>query len=223
MKIAVFGGSFNPLHIGHATVAETLVKEYGYDKVLFVPTFIAPHKEIAGCISAEHRLGMIKAFCAADGNGAFEAEDCEIKRGGVSYTCDTLEYLKTKFEKVLDGKFALVMGEEIASEFYKWKNPDKIASLADFIIFPRAEVVTARAENLSDEKIKNIPSNSYEGDFKKKFTLEEFGYPCKIADFPEIPVSSTEIRFRAAAGKSFRYLVPVSVFEYIEREKLYIN
>ena len=134
MKIAVFGGSFNPLHIGHATVAETLVKEYGYDKVLFVPTFIAPHKEIAGCISAEHRLGMIKAFCAADGNGAFEAEDCEIKRGGVSYTCDTLEYLKTKFEKVLDGKFALVMGEEIASEFYKWKNPDKISSLADFII-----------------------------------------------------------------------------------------
>ena len=98
MKIAILGGSFNPLHIGHAFLADSMICDYGYDKVLFVPTCIPPHKEIASGISTEHRLGLVKAFCSSVSGGIFELEPCEVERGGISYTVDTLEYIKKKYK-----------------------------------------------------------------------------------------------------------------------------
>ena len=74
MKVAVFGGTFNPLHIGHAMLADTIVLELGYDKVLFVPTFQPPHKDASKIIPAQHRLKMIENFCASEGSGHFELE-----------------------------------------------------------------------------------------------------------------------------------------------------
>ena len=115
MRIAVFGGSFNPLHNGHAMLADTIVKELHYDKVLFVPTFIPPHKIVNESIAAEHRLGMIKAFSHSVPDNVFVAEDCEIRRGGVSYTFDTLTFLAEKYKNLLDGKLSFVMGDEVAA------------------------------------------------------------------------------------------------------------
>ena len=93
MKVAVFGGTFNPIHIGHAMLADTIIKELGYDKVLFVPTFVPPHKDASKIVDAKHRMEMISRFCQSEGNCHFELESCEVDRGGVSYTSDTLEYL----------------------------------------------------------------------------------------------------------------------------------
>ena len=123
MKVAVFGGTFNPLHIGHAMLADTIVKELGYDKVLFVPTYQPPHKDASKIVAAEHRMAMISRFCESEGNGHFELEPCEIERGGISYTSDTLEYLTKKYEGKLSEKLAFVMGDEVAAEFHKWRNP----------------------------------------------------------------------------------------------------
>lgn len=217
MKIAVFGGSFNPLHIGHAMLADKVIKELGYDKVLFVPAYAPPHKIIKDSVSSEARLEMLKAFCESEGNGCFEVEPCEIERGGISYTCDTLEYLTKKYKGIAEGKLAFIMGDEVASDFHKWKNPEIIANFADFIITHRYPEVTALEASLHD----NIPTGEYKRDFEVKFDLQKFGYPCTYLEEPLLPISSTEIRKKAAAGKSYRYLVPQAVYDYIESKGLY--
>lgn len=219
MRIAVFGGSFNPLHNGHAMLADTIIKELHYDKVLFVPTFIPPHKIVNESIAAEHRLGMIKAFCHSVSDNVFVAEDCEIRRGGVSYTFDTLTFLAEKYKNLLDGKLSFVMGDEVAAEFHKWKNPDGIAQIADFIIthrYPDAGV-------LESKLVKNIPGKDYAGDFKARFDEKKFGYPCLYLKEPMLPVSSTQIRGRILENRSFKYLIPPAVYDYIKEHKLYIN
>ena len=109
MKIAVFGGTFNPLHVGHAMLADTIIRELGFDKVLFVPTYAPPHKEISKILPPQVRMQMIEAFCKSEGSGHFELEPCEIERGGISYTSDTLEYLTKKYQGQLEQKLAFVM------------------------------------------------------------------------------------------------------------------
>lgn len=216
MKIAILGGSFNPFHIGHAMVADTVVKELGYDKILFVPTCIPPHKTLSGLSSTEQRLAMVKAVCKSEGEGHFELETCEIDRGGVSYTVDTVKYLTDKYKDILDGKIGLIMGEEIAAEFDKWHCPDEIAALCDLIIVPR---YPDYSENHTSGH--NKPTGNYEGDFKVQFNKENFKYPCKVLANPVLQVSSTEIRLRIPENRSFKYLVPAAVYEYIQKNNLY--
>ena len=217
MKIAVFGGTFNPLHVGHAMLADTIVTELGFDKVLFVPTYAPPHKEFSKIVSAEHRMAMISRFCEAEGTGRFELEPCEVERGGISYTSDTLEFLTKKYEGKISEKLAFVMGDEVAAEFHKWRNPNRISELADLIIVHRYPDVKALETSLYSNK----PTGDYKGDFSVKFNLEPFKYPCIYVESPMLPVSSTDIRRRISEGKSFRYLVPPAVFDYIIENKLY--
>ena len=223
MKIAVFGGSFNPLHIGHAMLADTIITELGYDKVLFVPTFITPHKVLGGTVTSQQRLEMVQAFCASIADGRFEAETCEFDRGGVSYTSDTLEFLTNKYSGQLDGKLAFVMGDEVAAEFDKWRNPQKVSDLADLIIVHRYPDIGALEKVLytPENSVQNKPSGNYRGDFAVKFDRDNFAYPHIYIENPMLPVSSTEIRTRIAAGKSYRYLVPQAVYEYIKENGLY--
>ena len=199
-------------------LADTVIKQLGFDKVLFVPAYMPPHKIMSLKISAQHRLNMIKEFCAAEGNGFFEAEPCEIERGGISYTSDTLEFLTQKYKNQLDGKLAFIMGDEVAAEFNKWHKPEQIAQLADFIITHRYEDVVT-----GNKSFMNKPAANYKGDFKEKFTAEKFGHPLIELTEPVLPVSSTDIRNRIAEGKSFRYLLPASVYEYIVKNNLYKN
>lgn len=225
MKLAILGGSFNPLHIGHAMLAETVIKEFDYDKVLFIPTCIPPHKEIQGGSSTEQRLQMVKNFCESYnkvcGKDYFELEPCEVERGGVSYTYDTLTYIHEKYKGVIEGNPGLIMGEEIAAEFYHWKNAEQVAKMADIIIVPRYPSIYFTEQN--ENSTVNKPTGEYKGDFKSTFDLANFNYPYKRIKNPMVPVSSTEIRFRVANDKSFRYLVPDSIFDYIKKENLYLN
>ena len=219
MKIAVLGGSFNPLHIGHAMLADTVVKECGYDKIIFVPTFMPPHKIISSGITPLQRLEMLVEFCKADGDGHFEVDSCEIDRGGISYSSDTLEYLTEKYKAVLEGKLAFIMGNEVAAEFDKWHKPERIVELADLIIARRYPDINTLEAGI--QKVHNKTRGSYKGDFAVQFELENFKYPCTLLDKPLLPVSSTEIRQRLAEGRSFKYLVPQSVYEYIITNNLY--
>ena len=217
MKIAVLGGTFNPFHIGHAMLAETVIKELGYDKILFVPACIPPHKEIQEGADSFQRLEMVKAFCQSENSFYYEVEDCEIQRGGLSYTCDTLIFLSKKYEGKLEGKIGLIMGEEIAAEFDKWKNPEKILELADLIIVPRKPDYSA----FDNQNKKNEPRGTYLGDFKTKFDKNTFKYPFIPLKENIIELSSTEIRRKIREGKSYKYLVPSAVFDYIEKANLY--
>ncbi|MBQ7754001.1 MAG: nicotinate (nicotinamide) nucleotide adenylyltransferase [Treponema sp.] len=217
MKLAILGGSFNPLHIGHAMLADVIVRELMYDKVLFIPTFNPPHKEITAKIRTEQRVEMVRRFCESVGGGQFELDTCEVDRGGISYSVDTLNYIIDKYKGQLEGKPALLMGEEIAAEFSKWKQPEVVAEKSDLIIVPRYPDFYGKASSEG----KNIPKGDYCGDFKAVFNRAKFKYPHRYLEIPILTVSSTEIRARVASNKSYKYLVPKVIYEYIEEEKLY--
>ena len=221
MKIAVLGGSFNPIHLGHAMLADTVLKEYGFDKILFVPTFIPPHKQMNSAVLPGQRLEMVRLFCESScfgGAQKFFAEDCEILRGGTSYTVDTLSYISEKYRDELNGsKMSFIMGEEVASQFYKWKEPEKIAGLADILIARR----NPEKNGMRAECARNKPAGNYSEDYTDKDYLENFPYRHSFVENPEFPVSSTDIRERIALGKSWRYLVPEPVFQYIISNNLY--
>ncbi|MFA6856226.1 MAG: nicotinate (nicotinamide) nucleotide adenylyltransferase [Treponema sp.] len=215
LRIALLGGTFNPLHNGHAMLAETAVKELGYDKILIVPAFIPPHKIPSGTVMPEDRLGMVQAFCADSDH--FAAEDCEIMRGGVSYTYDTLQYIIQKYKNIIEGKPAFIVGQETAAEFDKWYHAADVAGMADIIIARRND------DNRGNDTAAfgNKPAGTYTGGFNSSFRAGLFQYPCILLNNPVMSVSSTEIRTRIAGGKSWRYLVPEPVFQYIIERKLY--
>ncbi len=219
MKLAIYGGSFNPIHNGHLMVAETAL-DLGYDKVLFVPTFIPPHKQLAGSVSPSSRLAMLEA--AISGNPKFEIEPCEIQRGGISYTIDTVKFLKEKYRGSISGKIGLILGQEIAAEFGKWKSPDEVAAFCDIIIATRRSLESDKRYGIFSSK----PSGDFAGGIDAQGQFMGIDKDKFKWDFIElknlvIPISSTEIRNRISQGKSWRYLVPSSVYDYITANRLY--
>lgn len=215
VKIAVLGGTFNPLHKGHQMLAEEVCKA-GYDKVLFVPAYLPPHKEITSSISAFDRLEMVRHFCEKEGKNRFYCESCEMDRGGVSYTCDTLEFIADKYKNEIECKIAFVLGEESAAQFHKWKNPERIVEIADLIIARRKPVnVDSGAGSF------NKPKGNFGDDFSAFFNPEKFGFPFIELQNPEIDVSSTEIRSLILNNGNWKDYVPDSVYEYIQIKQLY--
>ena len=134
MRLLVLGGSFNPVHIGHLVMADELRAEFGYDLVVLVPSLRPPHKELAEEPGPERRLAMLRLAVEEDDDIAID--DCEIGRGGTSYTIDTLTDLGFRYR--IDGKPGLVVGDDLVPGFPSWKNPSEIAEAADIIIAHRS-------------------------------------------------------------------------------------
>ncbi|MGP1576480.1 MAG: nicotinate (nicotinamide) nucleotide adenylyltransferase [Treponema sp.] len=197
MKLAILGGSYNPIHIGHLMLADAVIKQYGYDTVAFVPASLSPFKKAhCGC-TAEDRIAMITGAIADAPN--FYCEICEIERGGVSYTFDTLRFLYTKYNTI-EGKIGLILGGDLLADFHKWQNAEHIPDYADLLIGIR---------DASMEEIKKQCA-----DFFEKNTY----LPVKNA---RLPISSTQIRTAIAQKKAWRYLVPPFVYGYIKAHNLY--
>lgn len=133
MKIAILGGSFNPVHLGHLFLADGIICAFGYDRVILIPTFQSPFKPGAQVAPPEDRLDMLTASIAADPRLA--VDDCEIRRKGVSYTIDTLEDIKKRY--LPEGKPALILGDDLTRDFSNWKKAGDIAEQADIIIAHR--------------------------------------------------------------------------------------
>ncbi|MBQ7969376.1 MAG: nicotinate (nicotinamide) nucleotide adenylyltransferase, partial [Treponema sp.] len=121
-----------------------------------------------------------------------------------------------KYKSEISGKIGLIMGEEIAAEFHKWHNVEFLAENCHLIISPRIKDYD-EDENVS----KNKPSGNFHGDFSTKFDKNSFPYDFTLLSSPMLPISSTQIRERVKNGRSFRYLVPQSIFEYIDEYELY--
>ena len=134
-KLAIFGGSFNPVHIGHLSLAEAVLDELKYDRVIFIPAFQSPLKNSPEGASSLDRLEMLAASIAGDPRFSFD--NCEIRRRGISYTVDTLKDFIDRYEP--DGKPGLILGNDLVSTFDKWQAPGEIAELADIIIARREE------------------------------------------------------------------------------------
>ncbi|MGN0660352.1 MAG: nicotinate (nicotinamide) nucleotide adenylyltransferase [Oscillospiraceae bacterium] len=199
MKIAIFGGSFNPIHNGHLNLIGNLDRIYGFDRIILIPTGEPPHKSGSNYASASHRLEMCRL--AVENRQKYEVSDAEIVRGGTSYTIDTVRYIKEKYP---ESEIYLVIGGDMLMIFEKWKDYILLSRLAKVVCSARTE---DEYEILS-EKV---------GELKKSGCITEL---CKA---PVIDVSSTVIRALVSLGKDISDCVPEKVAEYIQKNGLYKN
>ncbi len=196
MRIGIYGGTFNPPHVGHLICAQEALIQLELDRVLFIPASVPPHKSVPDDPGAEHRLGMCQAAVADDDR--FEVSDLEVKRGGTSYTLDTLEELNTS---VPDSDLFLILGADMAASLPQWHRPERILELATLALAARA----GTPDTAVTDALSSVPG----------------GERARHFDMPTIDLSSTVIRARGAAGQSIRYLVPDPVAHYIRSHSLY--
>jgi len=139
VKLAVLGGSFNPIHLGHLHLADSVLAALSYDRLLLVPANVSPFKQVRPDTGSADRLDMILASITGDHRIA--VDDLELRRGGISYTIDTLKEIINIYRP--EGKPALVLGDDLIADFSRWKNAEEIAGIADIIIARRAGSNTA--------------------------------------------------------------------------------
>ena len=225
MKLAVLGGSYNPIHIGHLMLADTVCRSCGYDTIAFVPAFLSPFKRgHAGC-TVEDRIAMVERAVAD--NPAFYCEQCEVNRQGVSYTIDTLRFLTQKYPQ-RDGKIGLIIGDDLLGGLDTWHEAVSLDDYADIIVGNR---VIAPQENgpaaVGAESKGAVNSRTALGTTAQSagnvtaIGTTAGGIPYIRLQNALLPVSSSGIRTAIAEKKSWRYLVPPAVYSYIKEHQLY--
>lgn len=142
MTICIFSGTFNPIHEAHIKVAEFALKQYGFEKVIFIPAYIPPHKNITPEL-AEHRLNMVKL--ATSSNPKFEVSDIEYKlsaSGNKSYSLITVKKIIEEYK--IDGKLNFLIGTDAFEKIETWYKTDELKKLVHFIVFPRGVKLTPK-------------------------------------------------------------------------------
>lgn len=138
-RIGIFGGTFNPPHMGHLLIAERAREAAHLERILFIPAFLPPHKVGREIVSPVHRLEMTKL--AAKGNRCFEVSDMEIRKTGISYTVDTVRMLRTQMPR---GELFLILGSDSLAEYAGWKEPGEIRAMAQLLVYSRGNGMTNR-------------------------------------------------------------------------------
>ncbi len=197
MKIAIFGGSFDPVHAEHVNMVKAAQAALGTDKVIVIPAFIPPHKQDRALAAPQDRLNMAKLAFAGVKN--CEVSAYELNAGGTSYTYLTLGYFKEKYP---DARLYFLVGADMLKDFYTWKQPETILSLAELVACNRE----GEKVNFSAEQMRFFAK------FRKKFLSIEY---------TGRDISSTKARVLAAFGEDLKPYLPFDVIDYIEANELY--
>lgn len=204
MRIGVFGGSFDPVHIGHLLAAECCREQASLDRVLFVPAAVPPHKQHRLLATAQHRLEMLAL--SVGGHDAFSVSAMEVDRGGVSYTVDTLERLAAEHP---GDDLRLILGPDALANLPTWRAPQRILELAEIVAIERETLdaigspacLSVLEPLLGEERLARV-----------------IGARVRL---PAIGIRSSDLRAAVAAGKSIRYRTPRAVERYIVAHGLY--
>ena len=215
MKWGIFGGTFDPIHLGHLRCAEEILEIFNLDKVIFIPAAQPPLKNNRDIISFYHREQMIKL--AIEGNSLFSSSDIENQREGRSYSIDTVKHFLNYSPENPDLYF--ILGQDAFHDIQAWKQWDKLLSLCNFI------VITRPGYEIKD--LQGILTPDLSAKFKYDKGTDGFAGPGGNTIFFRkvicLDISSTDIRDRVKKGKSVMYLTPDSVREYIVNHSLYMN
>jgi nicotinate-nucleotide adenylyltransferase len=196
--VGVFGGTFDPIHYAHLAVAEEAAEALGLDRVLFVPAGQPPHKPDQVVTPGVHRLAMVELAIA--GNDRFAVDRLELDRDGPSYTVDTLETLSASPGPTRD--LMLILSAEAFLGLASWREPRRVLELARIAVAPRDGYPTAGAAFMAEH-------------------FPDLSERVVFLDGPRMRLSASELRSRAAAGRTLRYLVPDAVAAYIDDHALY--
>lgn len=211
MRVAVFGGTFNPVHYGHLRLAEEARETCGLDRVVFMPTFITPHKLTESLTPARVRFELVKR--AIEDNPGFSVSDLEIRREGRSFTIDTVRELL----KEPDTEVFLILGSDSFNDIASWYEYEDLLALSSFIVAPRPNhPPKALAEVLPVEL-----AGKFWYDSRVMAFVNSGGNSITYLDTTPIDISSSDIRERVHRGRSVRYLLPDTAIEFIRKEGLY--
>ena len=191
-RIGIFGGSFDPPHVGHLLAATDAAEALALDRLVFVPARVSPFKDGVTQTGAADRLAMVRLLVGDDAR--FGVDPIEIDREGLSYTVDTLAAYADRHP---DAELVLLVGEDVLPGFPQWRDPERIRRLARLAVLRRS---TAGEPELPEPLRADPPV---------------------MLQTRRIDVSSTEVRQRARAGRSLRGFVPEAVATYVERGRLY--
>lgn len=204
MRIGIYGGSFNPVHLGHLIAAECCREQARLDRVLFMPAATPPHKQGQLLANAADRVAMLTL--AVGGHEAFAVSTIEVDRGGVSYTVDTLAVLAQRHPH---DTLALVLGPDALAQLPTWREPRTIAD--------RCELVAVEREQLDD--VAAIARDTGLADLLGQERLA--AVIAARVRMPAIGVRASDLRSAVAAGTSIRYRTPRAVEAFITSHGLY--
>jgi nicotinate-nucleotide adenylyltransferase len=196
-RVGLFGGTFDPPHVGHLILASEAKSQLELNRVLWTVTPDPPHKQDQYITSLEHRLAMVRL--AIEDDPSFELSDIELERPGPHYTADTIRLLA---EQNPDAEIVPILGGDSLNDLPTWHQPQEILYAAHWVGVMRRPGEETNVQALERE----LP-----------------GISSKIhyVDAPLLEIASSEIRNRAAKGMPFRYYLPEAVYEYIEKHHLY--
>ncbi len=195
-RIGVFGGTFDPIHLGHLIIAEQCRHSLHLDAVWFVPAGDPPHKPDQALSPAAERVTMLELALA--GRECFAIDFVDLERAGPSYTVDTLARLRLAHP---DSEFAFIMGADSLMELHTWREPERIVALSEIAVARRPNV--AIDETLAISRVPGLRGRLH------------------IVDVPLIGISSRDLRRRVAAGEPIAFQVPDEVERHIRRQGLY--
>jgi nicotinate-nucleotide adenylyltransferase len=191
MRVGLYFGTFNPIHVGHLIIANHMAEYSGLDQIWMVVTPHNPHKKKSTMLDDHHRLQMV--FLATDDYQKLKPSDIEFKLPQPNYTVYTLAHLQEKFPQ---HTFSLIMGEDNLNSLHKWKNYEVILQNHDIYVYPRINTQVSDPKILSSTRIHKI-------------------------DAPVMEISSTFIRDSIKEGKNAQPLLPYKVWQYVEHNLFY--
>jgi nicotinate-nucleotide adenylyltransferase len=198
--IGILGGTFDPIHDAHLAIAQTVLETLDLDRILFIPAGSPVHKGDRLVTPSGHRLAMVEL--AISGNARFRASRIEIERGGPSYAIDTVQVIADHSRREGRPVPAFIMSAEALEGLQSWRDPQRLLATCRVVVVPRCGYRPPDQEWIAQQ-----------------FPGQEASI--ELLDGPNLGHSGTDIRSRAASGRSIRYLVPPAVDEYIDRYRLY--
>ena len=216
-RVGVFGGSFNPIHLGHLLLAEDILELLRLDRILFVPASAPPHKPARGLAPARDRYAMTEL--AIRGNPRFAMSALELRRPGPSYTVDTLEALQQ--EGGADVAFFLLIGSETFLDLLSWRDPQRVARLARLVVIPRAESAFDPDGIQAQKVLAEIGQERWIRVPPPLAAAEPAGKGVLLVAATSLPISSSDLRRRAREGRSLTYRMPEAVRAYVLEHRLY--
>jgi nicotinate-nucleotide adenylyltransferase len=215
-KIGILGGTFNPVHYGHLAAAEEVRDRLKLDRILFIPSFIPPHKQEEEVPSAVHRMEMVRL--ADMGNPAFEPSDIEIRRGGRSYTIDTIEALR---EAHAGTELYFITGLDSFLEIQTWNHWERLLTLCSFVVLSRPGYRFTNLLKIDFMKPAAGEIAALERGERTHAMVRTGAFTVFLEVIPHFDISSTDIRRRMREGRSIKYHLPDAVETYIIKNKLY--